>query len=466
MSRRVFTLTPPRVQFEQFWVEIKKRNRWLINLRYGAVVMITCLIIGVGLIEDVTHSFHLNTLPHWIIAASILLYNLVFHKIWKYTPEKKPEKGFHSMHFSLLQICVDFVALMLFVYFTGGIETPLFALFIFHVIIGSLLLTSAVMNIIITLMLALSFIGALLECNGIIPHNKINGINILPLYNDFNYLIVFFILFGITFYISSYLANSIAKNLYRRERALTKALDELEGAEKAKSKYVMTVVHDLKTPIAAAITYLDMLTEGSYTKLQPELVKPVERSKARLHGAIQIINDILHISQLKLESSADNVTEILIINMLEDIVADLHVMIESKGIRLTINAVNRDYMLVKAEPKLLRLALANLLSNAVKYTDKNGIIEIIVSKDKDQVSISIADNGIGIPENEIGKLFNDFYRSSLSKKKGIEGTGLGLSIVKQTIEKYGGTIEVRSPSYLKSDENSPGSQFVIKMPGV
>jgi signal transduction histidine kinase len=456
---KLFTLVPPRIQYDQFWVEIKRRNRWLIMLRYGAVIMLTSLIFGIYFLQSIFPSFYVYTLPHWIIAFSILSYNIIFHYLWQFIPEKKSERGFHSLHFALLQIVFDFIALMLFMYFTGGIESPLFAFFIFHVIIGSLFLTGSVINLIITVLLIFSITGALLELTKTIPHYEIHGLLLLPLYSNLNYLVIFFILFGITLYLSAYLANSIAINLYRRERLLTNAYQELEDAEKTKSQYVISIVHDLKTPIVAAITYLGMLLDGTLSPLKEDHIKPVERSKARLSGAINEINDILNITLLRLDSSKSTTLKVSLKALFEEIFKEQKVIFQAKNISFNLYSQIDDDM-IDAEPKIFKLALSNLISNSCKYTEPNGKVEIKIYSEHNDLIVSVADNGIGIPSGDEDKIFQDFFRTSVSKKKSIEGSGLGLSLVKQIIEKYNGTIKVVSPSYLQ-EENRPGSQFIL-----
>lgn len=471
---KFFTLVPERVNFSQFWVEIRKRNRWLIMLRYGAVIMLTFLIIGTAIVKNTIVKINLDVLPLILITLSILVYNIVFHYIWVTLARKRnwgsstathSDKSFHSLHFSLIQIIGDMIALLLFIYFTGGVESPLYAFFIFHVIIGSLFLTQEVTGGIVTIVLMLSITGALLEFNHIIPHHAIEGLLISPLYSNTGYVLIFFSVFGITLYASVYLANNIARELYLRERDLTKAYNDLENAEKTKSRYVQSVVHDLKTPIAAAVTYLNMILEGNLGEVSEPHLKPLERSKTRLTSAIQTINDILQISQLKIESSIENIVSINLNEVFEEIISEVSVIVESKKIEFNYHC-NAEDSNVEVEPKLIKLVLANIVSNAVKYTEDSGKIELILSNDKDFCSISIADNGIGIPEKEQEKIFQSFYRSSVSKQLGIEGTGLGMTIVWEVIQKYHGSISLVSPSYLNSGESRPGTQFIIKLPKI
>ncbi len=476
MSKNFLKLVPERVKFDQFWVEIRKRNRWLILLRYCAVILLTTLIIGILLLQNIFPNFHINTSPLWIIAGSILIYNILFHQLWLFLSKKRKwylqkksefiDKGFHSLHFSLIQICCDLTALLLFIYYTGGVESPLFVFFIFHIIIGSLFLPGEIIAILVTIVLGISIAGSVLELNGNIPHYAIFGYLDTPLYNNKVHLIFFFGTFGIALYLSVYLANSIAKTLYQRERALTNAYEELENAEKTKSRYVQAVVHDLKTPIAATLTYIDMILEGTFGDAPRQILRPIERSKIRLSNAIQTINDILHISQIKIESGIESITKVNLIEIFDEIHREILFLIENKGITYSFIAADEEELIIISDPKLLKLAISNLLSNAYKYTEPGGKIQVKLNETKDYLTISIADTGIGIPENEQNKIFNPFYRTSLSKSKGIEGSGLGLSMVSEIVEKFNGKIDVKSPSYLSDSNVRPGTEFIITLPKV
>jgi len=107
------------------------------------------------------------------------------------------------------------------------------------------------------------------------------------------------------------------------------------------------------------------------------------------------------------------------------------------------------------DPKLLRHILSNLLSNAIKYSPDGGMVEFVVQRQTSQLVFSVVDHGVGIPADEVGQLFESFFRASNVQE--IVGTGLGLSIVKRAVELHGGTIEVSSQLGL-------GSRFVVTLP--
>jgi signal transduction histidine kinase len=462
MKAKLFTLVPERVNYESFWVEIRKRNKWLISLRFAAVGLLITLIVGGYLLNLFVPQFQLQLFPIVIITLCILIYNFIFLWLWKIFPEISRKFKVHSLHFSLLQICFDFIALMLLIYFTGGVESPFNTFYVFHLIIGSLILPGSIIMLLITIVILLALGGSILELNSIIPHYQITGLISNPLYNDASYLVVFFTTFAIVTYTAIYLANSISKVLYDRERSLTIAYRELEDAEKSKSRYVMTVVHDLKTPISASLTWVNLLLEGKIADLSSEVIASLQRIKSRLEGAIELINNILTISQVKISGKYEAFEEIDLAEMFNDIYIASRVLFTSKNIKFNV-LLSQPKIVIKSDPKWLKLALSNLISNAQKYTEPNGVVEVKITEREKDVEIIVADNGIGIPKNELPKVFSEFYRSSISKQRNIEGTGLGVALVKEIVTRFGGNIVVDSPSYLQS-EGRPGTQFTVVLP--
>jgi two-component system phosphate regulon sensor histidine kinase PhoR len=138
-------------------------------------------------------------------------------------------------------------------------------------------------------------------------------------------------------------------------------------------------------------------------------------------------------------------------------------MFVSKGIDYSFESDTKEDIYIQSDAKLMKLALANLITNAYKYTEPGGKIEVDIHDTKDSVIISVADNGIGIPDKEKDKIFQDFYRTSISKQKGIEGSGLGMSVVLHYIKSMNGNITVESPSRLKDGDARPGTDFILTL---
>ncbi len=132
------TLVPPWAHnYTEFWESIRRRNLWFIQMRYWSFLMLSGILLFSYFVLDVKYT-DVQLISCFVISIVILLYNMILHRIRKYL---KCEPGrFNPLHFSLLQMVLDLIALLLLVHFTGGIESPLYMLFVFHMIIGSLIL--------------------------------------------------------------------------------------------------------------------------------------------------------------------------------------------------------------------------------------------------------------------------------------------------------------------------------------
>ena len=239
---------------EAFWDAIRKRNMWFIRLRYGAVLMLTTLILASEFFLRFKFT-QTQTFATSAITLSILFYNILLHVGKKHI--KSIAEQFNPLHLSLIQIILDFSSLFLLFHFTGGIETPLYMLFVFHMIIGSLVLPGSIIYTVGTVVV-LTFGGIVFsEYYHIIPHYTIQGFLNTQLYNNFNYVVSIFTIFGFTMFISIYLANGIARQLYRIEQDLYESLDRLNTAEMEKQRYIVGIVHEIKTPLAAVHSYLE-----------------------------------------------------------------------------------------------------------------------------------------------------------------------------------------------------------------
>ena len=444
---------------EEFWETIKLRNSWFIKLRYGAVLMLFVFIVSSEFFLGIkfTHT-QLGALT--FINCTILVYNGFLHWVRQFL-QCDPIK-FNPLHFSLVQMLLDLTALMTVVYYTGGIETPLFMLFVFHMIIGSLILPGSVIYTIAVSVIFVFYAIIFGEYNNLIAHHAVSGLLQTPLYNNFKFVVAYSTIFGFVILMSVILANRIANQLYRIEQELAESLEQLKAAENEKQKYVMGVVHEIKTPLAALHSFLDIVLQGFLGPVNEKILDKLSRARIRSAEAIELTNDVLKISKLRLLDEIKN-EEIKVRDILSSALQKQRAIIERKKIKLHFKDNRKTRSTIVGDRFLLEIAFSNLISNAVKYIDNEGVIEIILEEIENGVQLEVCDNGIGIPEKDLKKIFNDFYRASNIKSKGYEGTGMGLSIIKHVVEKHGGTVTVQSPSRLAS-ENRPGTSFVVFLP--
>jgi signal transduction histidine kinase len=265
-------------------------------------------------------------------------------------------------------------------------------------------------------------------------------------------------------FISIYLANGIARQLYRIEQDLVESLDRLNVAELEKQKYIVGIVHEIKTPLTAVHSYLNLILQKFLGPLDKKVEERLIRASARSEEAINLINDVIKISRFKLFDQFLK-EEIDVAEIMTEL-ADQHMAnAESKKVKLVFNYNRKSYTNLLGDKFLFTLAISNLIGNAIKYVDRKGLVQVRVDDEENEIIISVCDNGIGIPENELGKIFIEFFRSSRVNKDKQEGAGIGLAIVKQIIEKHNGKISVESPSRLAS-KDKPGTCFKIQLPKI
>lgn len=451
--------------YEEFHKSIVIYNKWFIKLRYLAVAALILFFIAVLLLFDLDFTTVQITA---ITGTSILIltYNVVFD-FGKKNFEKNDSPHYSGsfkltpLRFSLLQIILDLVTLSIIVYFTGGIETPIFMFYIFHMIIGALILHVFIVYTIAGILIAVFTLFSLLEYLDVIPHQSVQGLYSISIYNDLNFIISYFFVFGFTLFISIKLTDKIVKDLYRRERHLKNALDELNEAENSKQKYVMGIVHELKSPIAASISYLDLLKEGYIGELPGEARGIIQKVKSRLQDSIDDINGILRVSRFKLLNKTEK-EEIDIYKIIEGIIEKSKPVAERKNIKFEFLDERKNKKAFFGDNILINLALSNLIGNALKYT-KEGNVRIELINNKENVIIEISDTGIGIPKDEIDKIFADYYRASNAVSGRIEGTGTGMQVVKDIVNSHNGNIELESPSKINLP-GKPGTTVKIKIP--
>lgn len=445
--------------YKEFWDLLRRRNLWFIKLRYGAVGMLLLFLVASEFIIGIRFT-STQTLSIYFVTGMILVYNALLHYLRRFVVSN-PDR-FNPIHHSLIQMILDIVALFLLVYYTGSIESPLFLLFVFHLIIGSLILPGVVVYAIAVVVVVFFTSLVFLEYYGVIIHHTAAGLLVNPVYNDFNYIISFTIFFAFLIFVSVLLTNNIARQLYRNEERLLESLDKLNKAEEEKQKYIIGVVHELKSPIAAVLSYLDLVLQKYVGPLNEVVEQKLTSAKERAVEAIYLINNILKISKLRLTSDISK-EEVKLKEIICSVLEKQKAGFESKRITLRLTENRIQDTPVPGDRFLMEMAISNIIVNAIKYVSVDGIIDISISGLNEGVNLDISDNGVGIPADEHENIFKDFYRASNIKNKGYEGAGLGLSVVKQIILRHGGKISVQSPGRIAMP-GKPGTSFKIFIP--
>ena len=240
---------------------------------------------------------------------------------------------------------------------------------------------------------------------------------------------------------------------------LEQSREDLARVEEAKNKlltFISMVAHDLKSPLAAIQTYFGVMLGGYIGEISEKHRELIEKSEARLEGLQELISDLLDISRIETGQIVQEMEEISLSELAGAPVEDAIGLAEQKGIELTAN-IAPDLPSIHGAPTRLQQLLTNLLSNAIKFTPAGGTIGFTLMEKNGDITGEIRDSGIGIPEQDLPHIFEDFYRAT---NVDAPGTGLGLPIVKRIVEAHGGRIKTMSPI----SKTETGCKFTFTLP--
>ncbi len=215
-----------------------------------------------------------------------------------------------------------------------------------------------------------------------------------------------------------------------------KELDEM------KTDFVNMVAHELRSPIVAIRQQNSVLLEGLAGPLQEKQKEFLERGILKIDQLLELINDLLDIAKIEAGKHIQHQTPTDIGRIIIDTMTFLEQRAEAQGIKLQHEMENMQP--VQADPKRIEEVFSNLITNAINYSPEGGVVTVSGRCLSDYMEIRVSDTGVGIPESEMPKIFDKFYRVKDPKTRKVMGTGLGLSIVKGIIEAHNGTIEVES----------------------
>lgn len=224
--------------------------------------------------------------------------------------------------------------------------------------------------------------------------------------------------------------------------------------ENARREFVANVSHELRTPLTTiksyAETLLDMLDNAD---VPVTFINTILNETDRM---TRLVKDLLVLSSLEQQDQL-NKSEFSMLTLVSDVVDTLELVAKDQGHRLSLTVTDAfDGMFYGDRDKLEQL-LYNIISNSIKYTPNGGKIEVIAGQNFNKVSIKVRDNGIGIPEKDLGRLFERFYRVDKARSREKGGTGLGLAISKGIVDNHGGTISIQS-------EVNHGTEVTIVLP--
>lgn len=236
-------------------------------------------------------------------------------------------------------------------------------------------------------------------------------------------------------------------------RELARAKEELERLDRFKTTFMLMVAHELRAPLNALQSFLWAILKGY---IPPEEQQEVlGRAVQRVQELLDLVDDLLKLAAAKSEKGLEKREPVSLADVLEKVALLFRKEAEAKGLSWAVEIGARP--IVRADPDQMAQVWSNLISNAVKYTPKGGRVRVALEERDGWAIGTVEDSGIGIPPQDLGRIFEEFYRTPQAKEIAPRGTGLGLPLVKQILEAHGGSITVTS-------RVGRGSRFVFRLP--
>ncbi len=241
-----------------------------------------------------------------------------------------------------------------------------------------------------------------------------------------------------------------------RDRAmqLEQALEELRELHRLKTEFVQNVSHELRTPLTFIKSYVQLILEEVMGEIAPDLRKALSIVDQRTDAVIRLVNDVISLEQV--EMGKFEFQPVSLVEVATHSVEGAAMMARRAGVHIELEAAE-DLPLVHADPGRLGQVFDNLLGNAIKFSPAGSSITVRVWRDDAFVHADVKDQGIGIPADKLGRIFDRFYQVDGSTTRRYAGTGLGLTIVKTIVESHGGQVTAES-------EVGVGSTFSFLLP--
>ncbi|CAN5407793.1 ATP-binding protein [soil metagenome] len=223
-------------------------------------------------------------------------------------------------------------------------------------------------------------------------------------------------------------------------------IEVLQRNEAYRKEFLQNLSHEIKTPIFAIQGYVDTLLNGALEN--PEVNKKFLLSTSRnIDRLVNLVDDLDEISKLERGELLLYKSNFIIQDLVKDVFESLSIKADLKQIKMLIKKGCELPLTVYADKEKMRQVFINLIDNAIKYGKQNGVIEASAYKiDGKRILIEISDDGTGIPEEHLGRIFERFYRTDLARSRKVGGSGLGLAICKHIVEAHQQAIHVRSTS--------------------
>jgi signal transduction histidine kinase len=414
-------------------------------LRYGVIsgYVLTLAFGALGVIGVEVH-----VLPaHWLLLALLGMKLVTNTLAWGAIRFER-----FALGFSITNVFMDAVVLTGAIWATGDTSSPIVAIYTLQVTVLALLanLTSAVLIGAWSIVLFIAM--GLATRYGLLPHfatpAEWSG-------RSAGYFVVAIAFTTMVIGIPTFHVGLILRRLRDHERRLEARTHALVDANKQKAQFMANVTHELRTPLQGVMGLSDLVAKGIYGAVTPRHLEAMTSIKGSARRLLALIDDLLLLASDDAGKLELHLEEIDLVDALPTVLATGQWLLADRDLRLTheLGALPK----ITTDRSKLNQIVLNLLANAIKFTPDGGSIVLRARRFGDAIEIEVEDTGIGIPEEELDRIFDEFHQVDGSMSREYGGVGLGLTLVKRLLALLGGTISVTSTV-------GRGSTFRVRLP--
>ncbi|MDQ3186045.1 MAG: HAMP domain-containing histidine kinase [Pseudomonadota bacterium] len=448
--------------------------RWFIIFRWVVIAVLILFQILAVIASDALTEIGITHQQDWPIAVTLAL--CIANIIYIYALDFRQATKYNSPSINIWsQIIVDLLCLSVVVHFVGSTATPAPFFYVLHIAL-SCIFFSTIESLIVTLLVCAMYGAVLLiespflflASQSALVDPSTPAVNPLKI-NIILWMFTLDVLFVVVWYVVSRLAIVVRTN----ERQLLDAYKQISQAQVEKDRYAVLMTHQLKSPLDAIRSKINLIKGGYCGEASPEIKDILLKIDSRASGMAGLILDVLKLERLKAAArDTKNLEHVNIETVIRKCIDKLKPIANSR--RITINVSIEDFV-VEGIPDQLEILFENIISNAIAYSYEGASVEIASTIDERSLFavLTVTDHGIGIGDKDLPHIFDEYFYTPRAALHNRTSSGIGLSIVKTVAENNKLHIKVSSEHnigttfsvILRSAENASVRETVTQQPG-
>jgi two-component system, OmpR family, phosphate regulon sensor histidine kinase PhoR len=428
---------------------------WFITLRW-IVVAFLCFFQSLSLLlENGLNAIGIHSGGYWPLVVAFILGAA---NIWySFTLKKAFGHAISPAVNIWTQITVDLLCLSVVVHFLGSTGNPAPFLYVIHIVLAGVFLSTEASSVVLAMAVVLSGTCVTLESVGIVSQQSVLA-GVLQQPAEYGKWTIFLqeATKDVLFFLVWYMVAQLTTIIRLRENQLIEADAQTRRIQKEKDRYAMQMTHQLKSPLDAIRSNTSLILKGYCGQVTDDAADVLRKIESRAKSMGELIMDVLKLSRVNSVEEAASPETVDIGALLGECVEDLRGYAHQRGIVLSsslTSALNRCVV------EQIRMLFENVLTNAISYSYAGGTVDVRCGMDKSsaETAVVVADSGIGIAEEQLPHIFDEYFRTKEAHEYNRASSGIGLAIVKRVAQNHGLRLSVASAPKL-------GTKFSVYFP--